>query len=168
MLDEWYEKLNTAPLQDSCEDLCMEWLTEVQRGSRHAKMRTMRSAGGVKIKDRIGAYGGTYSTLRKCVDQNSGTPKTLLRAIKAHVDTSIITARGLVKGVLKGSHSQTKGSLVKTGVFASARCAERRERMKMHYMVLGQIHSPYSGYLWDPQIPFPSRNSSRKPNGKIV
>lgn len=114
MLNKWYEMLNTAPLQDSCEDLCMEWLTEVQRGSRHTQMRTIRSAGGVKMKDGIGGYRGTYPTVRKCVDQKRGIPKTLPRAIKAHVDASIISARGLVKGMLKGSHAQTKGSLVKT------------------------------------------------------
>lgn len=84
------------------------------------------------MKEGIGGCGGTYPTVRKCVDQNSGIPKTLPRAIKAHEDSSVITARGLVKGTLKGSHSQMKGGLVKTWVFCQCKAcreeAERRQR----------------------------------------
>lgn len=77
----------------------------------HTQMRTIRSAGGVKMKDGIGGYRGTYPTVRKCVDQKRGIPKALPRAIKAHVDTSICLPGGLVKkGMLKGSHAQTKGA----------------------------------------------------------
>lgn len=51
------------------------------------------------------------------------------------------TKGGLVKGMLRGSHPQTKGGLVETCVFCQPKlCREEAERMKMHHMVLGPMH----------------------------
>ena len=132
---ERHETLSRAPLQGSCEDSC--------RGIRARTNEDHQWSCRWEMKEGIGGCGGTYPTVGKCVDQNSGVPETLPRAIKPHVDSSVITARGLVEGALRGSHPQTKGGLVEGALRGS--------------------HPQTKGA----QIPFPSLNTSRKPNGKI-
>lgn len=116
---------DSASLEGSSEGLCAEWLTEVRRpvGSRHAGMRTTRGGSRGNIKEERCGRGRTDHTMRKCVDQNNDVPKILLQAIKAHMGSSLVTARGW------GEHmcSQAKKSLIKTSVFANTDVAESRE-----------------------------------------
>ena len=76
--------------------MCAEWLIKVGRPveSRPGGRRAVRGGGWRNVKEERGGCGRNDHTVRKCVDWNNGVPKILLQAIKAHMDYSIVTARG--------------------------------------------------------------------------
>lgn len=78
--------------------------------------------------------------MRKCVDWNNGVRKILLQVIKAHMDSSIVTARGTVE---RTNMFSGKESPVKTLVFTNTRSSRdtcQGDKVPMHYIAPGQLY----------------------------